>query len=205
MRRHAAARGTFADPSLDSVERARRYFVATCQSFAGLVGDGFSRSTAKPVAKTFANHVDGMHAVAERLRHVIVERLSAEDLIAKNDGPDTLFYVDPPYDPTVRTANTRKGGKYRHEMSLDDHAGPSDRPERGAREGAAERLRLAALPADARRLARLLAQSPCSRVSATALDDRGASWRTEVLWANFNRPLSPPIIHPLTLQTRKIK
>jgi len=36
----------------------------------------------------------------------------------KMDSPTTLHYVDPPYMPTTR----KSGGKYKYEMSRDDHS-----------------------------------------------------------------------------------
>jgi len=34
---------------------------------------------------------------SERLRDVIIENMDFERLIARYDGPDTFFYLDPPY------------------------------------------------------------------------------------------------------------
>jgi len=62
-----------------------------------------------------ARYLDGYLAriapAAERLRQVSVEHRPALDVIRRLDGPDTLFYCDPPY-----LATTRLAGIYRHEM-----------------------------------------------------------------------------------------
>jgi DNA adenine methylase len=58
-----------------------------------------------------------MPAIAGRLRGVRFVCGPALDLIRAYDGPDTLFYCDPPYDPTARTART----VYRYEMTVGDH------------------------------------------------------------------------------------
>ena len=53
----------------------------------------------------------------ERLKGVFIDQMDAFDLIRKWDGPDTLFYVDPPYMRDTRT--TRRA--YSHEMDDADH------------------------------------------------------------------------------------
>jgi DNA adenine methylase len=53
----------------------------------------------------------------ERLQGVAIECIGARDLIPRLDSPDTLFYVDPPYPASTRSA--RKG--YRWEMTDIQH------------------------------------------------------------------------------------
>src|SRR5690606_32771602 len=100
----------------------RCYYVATCQSYAGLVGDAFSRSATNKLAATWRNRIDRLDVFAERFRPVIVENLDILELISKYDSKRTLFYIDPPYLPETRTGHDRKGGKYRCEMTHDDHS-----------------------------------------------------------------------------------
>ena len=57
-------------------------------------------------------------AIAARLRGVRLECRDALGLIREHDGPGTLFYLDPPYHHSTRTATDA----YRHEMTPDDHA-----------------------------------------------------------------------------------
>jgi DNA adenine methylase len=55
--------------------------------------------------------------VHERLKRVLVLNRPAIDVITSQDGPHTLFYLDPPYlhETRVTTAD------YAHEMAADDH------------------------------------------------------------------------------------
>jgi DNA adenine methylase len=58
-----------------------------------------------------------LHRIADRLQGVQFYHTEALDLIKRFDGPDTLFYLDPPYLPETRTALRT----YAHEMSKADH------------------------------------------------------------------------------------
>lgn len=58
-----------------------------------------------------------MPRIVERIKGVEFRCGEAIELISENDGPGTLFYIDPPYLPETRTA--RK--VYDHEMSVGDH------------------------------------------------------------------------------------
>ncbi|MFN0021063.1 MAG: DNA adenine methylase [Pirellulaceae bacterium] len=76
------------------------------------------RSMPEPISK-YLSALDGLDAVAERFRGVMVEAVPAIELIKKYDGPDVLFYCDPPY-----LGSTRHGGKaatYHVEMTDSDH------------------------------------------------------------------------------------
>jgi DNA adenine methylase len=62
--------------------------------------------------------VEGLPAVHQRLRRVAIENWDAIRLIEREDGPQTLFYCDPPY-----AAETRAFPDiYAHEMDPDAHA-----------------------------------------------------------------------------------
>ena len=58
-----------------------------------------------------------MKAITVRLKGVIIEKRPALEVIARQDSPQTLFYVDPPYLRETRGATSR----YPHEMTDDDH------------------------------------------------------------------------------------
>lgn len=62
--------------------------------------------------------LDQLPAVRERIRHVEFRHGAALDLLAELDGPDVLFYLDPPYLPAVRTAKAIYGDC---EMTAEDH------------------------------------------------------------------------------------
>jgi DNA adenine methylase len=61
--------------------------------------------------------VEGLADVHARLRRVLLEDRDGIELIEREDGPGTLFYVDAPYVHGTRA--TRDG--YRYEMSDDQH------------------------------------------------------------------------------------
>jgi DNA adenine methylase len=60
----------------------------------------------------------GLPRLARRLRHVELLHQDALEVIRAHDGPETLFYLDPPYLHSTRTAKK----VYDHEMSDLDHA-----------------------------------------------------------------------------------
>jgi len=55
--------------------------------------------------------------IARRLGGVQLRHADVMELIEQCDGPNTLFYLDPPYLPSTRTARS----VYAHEMSQEDH------------------------------------------------------------------------------------
>jgi DNA adenine methylase len=63
---------------------------------------------------TAVEHLPEVHA---RLRRVVVLNRPALEVIQSQDGPETLFYCDPPYLQATRTAPQ----VYQHEMSQSDH------------------------------------------------------------------------------------
>lgn len=48
-------------------------------------------------AQVFVNHVEKTGEIAKRFRSVIIEHKDALELIPRYDSPDTLWYLDPPY------------------------------------------------------------------------------------------------------------
>lgn len=118
----------------DDVERARRTIVrshlahgtggARIDRPTGFRTDGSSGTT--NVAGEWADLPDALNAVITRLRGVNIEQRPAMDLLTRYAGPDTLFYLDPPYLPATRSTKSRKPGEKYHtyavEMDEDDHA-----------------------------------------------------------------------------------
>ena len=89
----------------DPVDRAWRLFVRSWLSFGarGAVAKrtlGFNCSRLSlgclPCAK-YQTAVDSLHAVADRLRGVTIECRDALEVMRYCDSPDTLHYLDPPY------------------------------------------------------------------------------------------------------------
>ncbi len=105
------------------VDRAVRFFIRCRQSLAGRM-DAFTgitktrtRGGMNGEASAWLSAVDGLPAVHERLRRVLILNRDALKVICTQDGLQTLFYCDPPYLPSTRTATN----VYAHEMTLDDH------------------------------------------------------------------------------------
>lgn len=114
-----------ADPTKEKtvVDRAVAFFIRLRQSRQGL-GTCFatmSRSRTRrgmnEQASSWWSAVEGLEEVHRRLQRVVIADLPATRLIAQEDSPHTLFYVDPPYLHSTRVATKA----YTHEMSEEDH------------------------------------------------------------------------------------
>lgn len=118
-------------PTDDPIERARR---AIARSFMGFGSASFNakhgtgfRSNSKRSGTTPAldwrNYPAQIPAFVDRLRGVVIENKDALSLMPTHDGPETLFYVDPPYPECVRAEGSIRGvrQRYIHEMTDDDH------------------------------------------------------------------------------------
>lgn len=115
------------DEDLDDLERARRWWIRTNQSFAhtGTDATGWSTSILRGSnnARTVTNRIERFAAVADRLSTVTIENRDALRVIAEYSSADGVIYADPPYLLSTRSAmNRRPGGDYAHEFaSIDDH------------------------------------------------------------------------------------
>jgi DNA adenine methylase len=104
-----------------SIEAARCLLVRQRQSFSGN-GKDWSYSTKKSqggvasAVKRWRKGIDVLPAVHRRLRNVQIECDDWRKIIPRFDSLQTLFYVDAPYH-----SDTRVGGRYRHELSNQDH------------------------------------------------------------------------------------
>lgn len=109
----------------DPVERAAAFFLRCRQSLSGRM-KSFTGITKTRTRRRMNNEVsawlsavEGLPAVHARLKRVLILNRTALDVIRSQDGPGTLFYLDPPYLAETRTAPN----VYRHEMGgLRDHA-----------------------------------------------------------------------------------
>lgn len=91
-------------PEGDDIERAR---VLVCRASMGIgirmmvseSRSGFAADCKKirKNAQAFVNHVAKMGEIAERFRSVVIENKDALELIPRYDSPNTLWYLDPPY------------------------------------------------------------------------------------------------------------
>lgn len=122
-RQYADAVAYLAQDAWSSVDRAVAFFIVCRQSMAGRMA-GFSplsrtrtRRGMNEQVSAWTSACDGLPAVAERLRRVVLLNRPALDVLRTQDGPCTLFYLDPPYVHATRAA----ASVYRHEMTGEDH------------------------------------------------------------------------------------
>lgn len=102
----------------DYIEFARRWYITVSLSYSHREDDkSFKLAVQVNNGRGFANHVDGIPYVAERLRSSIIEHCHFRDCLRLYDRPGTLFYMDPPYLPETRVSN----GTYRREMTVEEH------------------------------------------------------------------------------------
>lgn len=113
------------DEDLDDLERARRWWIRTSQSFnhtaGGKTGWATSVNRGSNSARTVLNRIGRFAAAVDRLSHVVIENRDAVDVIEQYSRPDAVVYADPPYLVSTRTAMAKRpGGDYLHEFSSDD-------------------------------------------------------------------------------------
>lgn len=108
---------------VSAVESAVRFFVRCRQSMAGRMRDfaTLSRNRVRrgmnEQVSAWLTAVEGLPAVHERLKRVVVLNRDALDVIRQQDGPNTFFYLDPPYLKETRTSPD----VYAHEMTEQQH------------------------------------------------------------------------------------
>lgn len=107
----------------DPACRAWAFFVCCRQSLAGRMRS-FTGITRTRTRRGMSNDVsawltavEGLPDVHTRLKRVLILNRDALDVIRSEDGPGTLFYLDPPYLGETR-ASTQV---YRHEYSRSQH------------------------------------------------------------------------------------
>lgn len=106
---------------LDVLERARTLCVRVMMGWGskGLNPNAKVVFRANDAQSSYAhdwqNYVEGLPNIAARLRGVTIENMDALKLIERNDGPQTLFYLDPPY------LLAKGDATYAHDMSHEQH------------------------------------------------------------------------------------
>lgn len=97
--------------------RCRQSLAGRMRSFSPVTRTRLRRGMNGGVSE-WLGAVEGLAAVHERLRRVLVlGPRPALEVIAREDGPGTLFYLDPPYLHETRSAPDA----YAHEMTESDH------------------------------------------------------------------------------------
>lgn len=102
---------------------AHAFFIRCRQSMSGRMKD-FAPLTRNRIrrgmneqASAWLTSVDGLPIVHDRLSRVVVLNRDALDVIRQQDGPNTCFYLDPPYVHETRAST----GEYEHEMTIEQH------------------------------------------------------------------------------------
>lgn len=100
------------------------FFIRCRQSRQGLGKDfatisrNRTRRSENEQVSAWLTAIEGLPDVHARLKRVLILNRPALEVIRTQDGPKTLFYIDPPYLPSTRTV----AKAYQYEMSHDDHA-----------------------------------------------------------------------------------
>lgn len=115
------------DPDITTLERARRFYVRAKQVRDGISQTEYgskwsysistSRNEKASGVSKFFNAVNEFSAISERLLRVQIENRPAIHVIQKFDTTNTLFYCDPPYVISTRSA----GKQYKYEMTDNEH------------------------------------------------------------------------------------
>jgi len=101
------------NPFEPNVQRAVACYYFKNSSVSSMGGFVVSHTGNYSISISYANKLDKLKQVRERLRKVIVEHLDFEECIRKHDTPDTLFFFDPPY---LNVENYHK-----HGFTIEDH------------------------------------------------------------------------------------
>lgn len=112
---------------LDSLERARRFYVRARQTRTGLAQTSSegrwahcvltSRAGMAGAVSRWLGAVERLPEIAQRMQRVQIENAPALEVIERYDTPKTLFYLDPPYVHGSRGDRSA----YRYEMTDEDH------------------------------------------------------------------------------------
>lgn len=110
----ACARGPHAAAAFFVLNRQSRQ--ALGKDFCTLVRNRTRRGMQEQVS-AWLSAVEGLPEVHARLQRVAILNSDAVKVIRQQDGPRTLYYVDPPYVHETRTVTDT----YQHEMTEDEH------------------------------------------------------------------------------------
>jgi DNA adenine methylase len=166
----------------EMIREAAAFFVLCRQSLAGRM-KGFAslsrsrtRRNMNEQASAWITAVDGLPAVHERIRRVVVLCRPAIEVLRSEDGQDTFFYLDPPYLKETRSVPD----VYGFEMSRADHCELLDliRNVRG-------KIMLSGYPSDLYDVALADWNRHAFDLPNNAAAGKSKARETEVLWCNF--------------------
>ena len=106
-----------------AVDRAIKFFILCRQSRQGLQKDfatlsrNRTRGGMNEQVSAWLTAAEGLPDIHARLRRVVLMNSDALTLIKQQDGPETCFYLDPPYVHETRITT----GDYKHEMTHGQH------------------------------------------------------------------------------------
>ncbi len=109
----------------DPVEAAVQFFIFCRQSLSGRmkgfasITRGRTRRGMNEQVSAWLNCIEGLPEVHARLKRVLILNDDALTVIKKQDGPRTLFYLDPPYCHDTRATTDEYGA---NEMDFSDHS-----------------------------------------------------------------------------------
>ncbi len=87
-----------AQPGLTEIQRAARWFVRNKISFGGgMKSFAVARTSGGGASSSRANTMAALREFNRRLDKVVVENIPALRCIQLYDGPQTFFFIDPPY------------------------------------------------------------------------------------------------------------
>ena len=110
--------------STTQVDRAVRFFILCRQSLAGRcknfapISRRRTRRNMNEQAAAWLRAIEGLSEVHARLQRVVILNRPAVEVIRSQDGPETLFYLDPPYHPDTRASVGQSGAC---EMTAAEH------------------------------------------------------------------------------------
>jgi len=113
------------DHEIFSVDAAVNFFIRARQSRQGLMKDfatlskNRTRRGMNEQVSSWLTAIEGLDEVAERLKRVAILNRPAIEVIKQQDGPNTCFYLDPPYLMETRSCKTAYGAD---EMNDGNHA-----------------------------------------------------------------------------------
>jgi len=102
---------------------AARFFIRYRQSRQGLGKDfatlsrNRTRRGMNEQVSSWLSAIEGLPEAHERLKRVVILNTDALDVIQQQDGPNTHFYLDPPYLHETRSTTDA----YQYEMDRDQH------------------------------------------------------------------------------------